>query len=331
MDSRCDIAGLASTPAENPMTWMLPSSHASSALGDALRPRRLLTRAIRWWCGLNPTQRRRMLVRNVLRRWCVDEEIETFTPYGFRMAASPRNYCSYGVYFFGELNRDMSTVVSTCVRPGFTAWDVGAERGWFTLLMARLVGPTGRVDAFEAFPGNFRLHQANVARNGFHWVRSNPVAVSRGDGRLWFIPPSSTVTHHISELDDCSGTGHLSREQTPEAIEVPTISLDSYAERTGLERLDFIKMDIEGAEVDALHGAERVLTRFRPAMTIEYNREALSRAGYSLEELDLLLDGFGYERFLYRRGFKPLDLTLYADKPDSDVVLNVYCFPRKSR
>src|SRR3954468_23728449 len=96
--------------------------------------------------------RARLFVRNHYRKWCPDKEIATETRYGFKMAVSPHDYASYGIYFFGVYDPRMTDVVRHTVRPGQTVWDVGGERGWFTLLMGKIVGSSGRVDAFEAFP-----------------------------------------------------------------------------------------------------------------------------------------------------------------------------------
>jgi FkbM family methyltransferase len=297
------------------------------SLLDLSHPSLLLAKLARPVCRRWPSPRLRMWVRNRYRRWCTDEELVTDTRWGFRMRVSPRDYASYGVYFFGEYDERMSHVMSRYIHSGHTAWDIGAERGWFTLLMAKLVGPCGRVDAFEAFPDNARKLRENVYLNNMMWARVISAAVGEASGEAWFVPPSDDITGRAF-LRNCGGVGYLTAQGRPGAIRVPTITLDDYGASAGIQRVDFIKLDIEGAEVDALRGAADVIQRFQPILAVEYNRSVLHRAGHSTRELDDLLDRYGYDRYAYRDGFHPLTLDGWEDKPEIEAVLNVYCFPR---
>jgi FkbM family methyltransferase len=247
------------------------------------------------------------------------------------MAVSPKDYISSGIYFFDEYDVVMSTMISHHVRPGQTVWDVGSERGWFTLLMANIVGESGRVDSFEALPSNAKKLSANVELNGMSWVNVNAVAVSSAESKMWFVPPSNEVTNHISFLQHCGGVGYLADTCQPGAIEVPTTTLDVYAEQTGVEHLSFVKLDIEGAEVSALRGAQHVLRRCKPVIAVEYNRVTARRAGSSIEELDELLDSYGYDRFVYSGRFSKLNLANWKGCPEEQTIFDVYCFPRSGQ
>jgi FkbM family methyltransferase len=289
---------------------------------------KIARRALRRW----PTPSRRTWVRNHFRKWCTDRELAVHTNYGFDMLASPRDYASYGIYFFGEYDPRMSEVVRRFVRPGDTAWDIGTDRGWFTLLMATLVGPSGHVDSFEAFPDNVRRLRANVALNHMKWVEVHPGAISDGPGSIAFEPPSNDATANLDFLDHCSGAGFITDRAGPRSIVVPMAALDDHASDMNLPRLDFIKMDIEGAELKALRGGAETIARFKPILAIEYNRATLLRAGSSMAELDAQLDAMGYDRFAYRAsGFAPVDLAECERKPDAEAVFNVYAFHRAGR
>lgn len=270
-----------------------------------------------------------MFVRDHLRKWCVDEELPVPTERGFRMLASPRDYASYGIYFFGDYDPRMSRALTRFMKPGQTCWDVGCERGWFTLLMAHLTGSSGRVDAFEALPDNAERVDANVRLNGFDWVNIHAAAVSDEVGTVRFEPPSNAITND-AHLDHCSGVGYVTDQPTERAIDVPAVVLDDVARRTGLHELHLMKMDIEGAEVAALKGAAETLDRFKPIVAVEYNRATLRRAGTSLDELDRLLESHGYERLFCRADgtFRRVDLDESAHKPDHHAVFNVYAFHR---
>lgn len=272
----------------------------------------------------------RRFVRNHYRRWCPEEQLRVETRYGFSILASPRDYSSYGIYFFGDYDPRMTDALRHLLRPGMTAWDVGTDRGWFTLLMASCVGRSGRVDAFEAFPPNVVRLRDNLALNDFPQVRVHAAAVSDQSGSMYFEPPEDAGQRDFPYLGDCSGVGHLTLSPGPKAIRIPTTTLDEVAAREKLARLDLVKLDIEGAEPAALRGGRETLRRYRPTLVVEYNRMTLRRAGSSLEELDGMLDELGYERLHLTTTFRPVDLKKAASLPDEWVVFNAYCFPREA-
>ena len=136
------------------------------------------------------------------------------------------------------------------LRPGQVAVDVGANVGLLTLLFARQVGPNGRVIAFEPAPLAFGLLSANIAINSYRNVQAVPAAVMDYSG--W-------VELHLC----CSGdsdnrvAGVAMAGPLRETILVPCVALDHHFV-TG-SRVDFIKIDVQGAEQLALKGMRRVL------------------------------------------------------------------------
>ena len=294
-----------------------------------MRPRLILTKLGHLWFRRFPIYANQLFVRNTLRKWCVKDELLTRTAEGFQMLVSPHDYASYSIFFFGTYDEMMTNFMKAHIPEGATCWDVGTDRGWFSLLMGHLVGSRGRVDAFEPFPPNYSKLKANIALNEFTWVHPYNVAVSNKTGQTHFVPPSDEVTHNVSYLKSCSGVGYLTADAQPGSIQVHTITLDQHAEQTAAEGLAFIKMDIEGAEVAALLGAQQTIQRLRPKIAIEYNRETARRAGTSIEELDDLLDSLGYDRYTFFGRLEKLRLEKWNDSPDNETVFNVYCFPRR--
>jgi FkbM family methyltransferase len=289
-----------------------------------LRPRLLFTKILKRYCRPRYSPRLLYLLRDKLRKYCVAEEIKVHTKANFWMYVSPRDYATYGIYFFGIYDEAMTSIFTHLIKPGETVWDVGTERGWFTLHMANLVGKDGRVDSFEAFPPTVEKLKRNVAANNMTWVNVNGVAVSDSNSKMWFIPPSNDVTGNDSRFDDHSGVGYLTGEHKPGAIEVNTLRLDDYYIEQKIQKVSLIKMDIEGAEVSALKGAKNLILKDKPIIAIEFNRLTALRANSSVEELRDLLVSYGYQLFLFDRKFTPFDL---ADHKDEDLVINVYCFP----
>jgi len=277
----------------------------------------------------NPTLKNRYRTRDSLRKLCVDREMLVTTKHGFNMAVSPNNYASYGIYFFGEYDTLMTAFMQKFINTGGVCWDIGTDRGWFTLVMAEMVGPSGRVDSFEAYPPNYEKLVNNVTINAFSHVNARNLAVSDRNCTLYFVPPSDDITHHVDFLENCSGVGFVTAVEQAGTFPVEAIALDNYVKKYPLVRLDLIKIDIEGEELKALHGAKHTLRQFKPIIVIEYNRETSLRAGYNIEELDCFLDDLGYDRYnLICDSDMSLRLVILDNLNDIPDVHNVYCFPK---
>jgi FkbM family methyltransferase len=146
------------------------------------------------------------------------------------------------------------------LRAGMTFYDLGANIGFFSLLAARIVGSQGRVVAFEADPEVASRLREHVARNNFPWITVEQKAVWSEPGTLSFarVDPGASPDR---------GQGHVSVESGAECISVEAVSLDQYTGAAASP--DFIKCDVEGAEVEMFRGARRLLEQKRPIVLIE--------------------------------------------------------------
>lgn len=163
------------------------------------------------------------------------------------------------------------------VAPGSWFVDCGANIGYFTLLAARWIGPTGRVDAFEPDPLNLARLQTHLAINGMeNVVRIHPVAV--GDR------PGDLVLYHPTREQDNHGMASAYASLLPSArsFTVPCVRLDE--ELDGVP--DVVKMDIEGAELPAITGMAGLLRSERPPrLILELNPVSAAAAGYKPSDL----------------------------------------------
>ncbi len=157
------------------------------------------------------------------------------------------------------------------LRPGMTAVDVGAYIGVYTCLMARLVGPGGRVHAFEPSTTSFARLCRHVELNGLANVVANRQAVAGESGRLalrCYPPPFESLSSLVRRELVRSGRAIPPMREEP----VEAVSLDDYAARAGLGRIDLLKLDAEGAELRILRGCRRLLAREAiRALLIEVN------------------------------------------------------------
>ena len=173
-----------------------------------------------------------------------DEHVRTATVQGHTLFLDPGDRFNLSV--LGIYERKMTQLIQSHVRPGDTAIDVGANLGYYTLLLARGVGPQGRVIAFEPDPDNFSLLERNVSANGYgDRVKCVQAALSDHEGTLRLFRAPDPGDHRIYDSHD--GRPFL---------EVPVTTLDSVCAGGGV---DLIKMDIQGAEGLALRGMAGVI------------------------------------------------------------------------
>jgi FkbM family methyltransferase len=158
-------------------------------------------------------------------------------------------------YSGGE--RAQQQVMADIVRPGDCAIDVGANWGVHTLHLAQLVGPSGRVLAFEPYPPAFDELRWHVETNACHNVDVFPCALADVVGTGAFQPGAN------------AWMGQLLDHDAPGTISVGVDTLDAVADRMHIGRVTFIKIDAEGGEGRILLGAAQLVERTRPVVLIE--------------------------------------------------------------
>ncbi len=188
-------------------------------------------------------------------------------------------------YTIGDHEPWLQDLLQTELSLGDCYYDVGAHFGFFAMIAARSVGPSGVIVAFEPNPKNRTILEANLSRNRLSQVTFLDLAVWSSSGQVTFelAPAASDGTQgHICDAADASGSRIL----------VPSVTLDDLVFSQGYRAPDLIKMDVEGAEWDALQGASRLLAELRPKLLCEIHhpdqmgqiRNYLEQFGYAAEE-----------------------------------------------
>jgi FkbM family methyltransferase len=159
--------------------------------------------------------------------------------------------------------------VLASLRPGSVAIDIGANLGEWTVPFARSVGAAGRVIAIEPAPRIAAALQATLAANALRQAEVVRCAIGDHDGQTEFAVPvvTSARTDTGTARIGPASVGH-------EALRVPLRRLESLAAELGLDRLDLIKIDVEGHERKVLDGAASILDRYRPTLVMETGHEA---------------------------------------------------------
>jgi len=211
------------------------------------------------------------------------------------LAVVPREMMNQSLFLYGSFEIAETRLIQSLLRPGMTFLDIGANIGYYTVIGARLVGPSGKVHCFEPHPEIRARLQDNIARNGFQNVVVHGEAVAENSGTVSFFVSAYDENQGVSSILPGSGR----RESQP----VPSVSLDDFVAGLGPGGVDLIKMDIEGAEVQVISGGQRTLSaNDAPAIIFEAaNLEPVARA----------LSAFGYRikrhHYTLARGLELLD------------------------
>ena len=156
-------------------------------------------------------------------------------------------------FFMGKYEVFKTEGMLKCVKPGDVVYDIGGHVGYYSVLSSVLAGPTGRVFVFEPRPLNIAFIKHHIRINGIENITLLEAAVADRSGEASF------------EDQTGSGTGHLSEKGR---LKVKTIVIDEFADGESHPYPDFLKMDIEGGEIDALNGARRTIAKSRPNLVL---------------------------------------------------------------
>lgn len=190
--------------------------------------------------------------------------------------------------WLGTYEPELAAAARVFVQPGMTVYDVGANIGYVSLLLAHHVRPNGKVFAFEALPANAERIHRNVALNALESrITLVEAAVAERGGEITFF------VHESVGMGKAAGSAGRREEQYQAEIKVAALSLDEFVYEQGNPPPDLVKMDIEGGEVLALPGMKRILSDYHPILFLELHGpeseqaawRILTEAGYTLREM----------------------------------------------
>ncbi len=202
---------------------------------------------------------------------------------GLKMHVDPQD--SLGLRHTGIFEATETQLVKDKVQAGSTVIDIGANIGYYSLLFARNVGAQGRVYAFEPEPNNFALLEANIALNPFTHIQ----AINQGLANY-----NGTTTLHL-----CDDNGGMHRAYPSllcqRQVDIKVSRLDDYF-AGHFPQVDWIKMDIEGFEYQAILGMEKLIaTQDKLYLLTEFSPAAMKEAGNDAADYLRLLQAWGFE------------------------------------
>lgn len=252
-------------------------------------------------------------VRRALRKY-------SFSPYTIKKTVQGETVDFYigdviGEEWYTQLAPDVPELawLKGHLRPGDWVADCGAHHGMISLLMGRWVGPEGRVVSFEANPVNAEIVKKNMDLNAQTNVEVRQQAVGRNEGVLHFTLDSN---------------GAVTDDRSSSTIEVPVVNLDAiFPDR----KPDFVKIDVEGHEIEVLKGATQVMAT-APGLNIEVHCIMFDRPKEKVAELLGLLKLERYDTWIMLEYYEtPVPFDPAQHTPDFIVgfdKVNLFCIPK---
>ena len=197
------------------------------------------------------------------------------------------------------------------IKEGSTVIDIGANMGYYTLLFAKLVGKKGKVYSFEPEPNNFALLKKNISINNYHNVNIQQKAVSNTNEKI-----------NLYQLNKTTGYTIAPYRFGDKKIQVKSIRLDDNIN----EKIDFVKIDVEGAEHHVLSGMKNILRNQKIKLLLEFKTKYLQEHGTTPDDFFNFLEAEKFKIFYINKktnSFEPL-----MNKDDiiqSEMSQNLFC------
>ena len=236
------------------------------------------------------------------------------TRYGFRFLCKLDDWLCQYVYLTGTYEPPTSQVIARLMRRGDFALDIGANVGYFSLLLASLASPKGHVFAFEPIPIVAEDLRRNIGLNEPICITVTQAAVCNQNGE-------QTIYEGPSDHRGISSLRSI--ENASQVLKVQGIRLDDH--KPEFPHLRLVKIDVEGAEQVALEGMAELVEQYQPFIVIEFTDSFLRNFGHSTQSLAGWFEQRGYT--LYQITSDGLQL-LEFDKGTLPFQYNVLCVPK---
>lgn len=204
------------------------------------------------------------------------------------------------LFFLGEYEAPELSFLEDTLKEGDVFIDIGANIGLYTLLASTLVGENGKVISFEPFAYNFNRLKHNVAQNFNKNIVLEKLAVSEKKEKI-------TIAYDAKEANRGMASAYLTDFSYSETTD--STSIDGYFRENSLNKVNFIKIDIEGGEFPALLGMRETLNKYGPVILIEINKEVLARTPYTERAIIEYLNQLGYKQYNWNNDPQSLHIS----------------------
>ena len=207
----------------------------------------------------------------------------------FYMLLNPTEHIQQQLFWYGYYEKELGEVFNKIVKPGDVFLDLGANIGYFSLLVASN-WPSVKVFSFEPLAALFQHMNDNVRLNNIKNISTVNAAVgeTNEEKELFVSGPDNLGMSSFHQPGNYSGK----KER------VKVVAIDDWLKTSGLSKIDIIKLDIEGSELAALKGMREVLQRQKPVLIAEMNPESLSMFNLKPSAIREYLKQLNFEGFL---------------------------------
>ncbi len=225
--------------------------------------------------------------------------VRTIVPYdrGLRLYVDTQSFCEWYIYFYGAFRPKVSELLNELLQPGHVAFDIGANVGMHSVIMANRVTAAGRVVSFEPDPHPYARLVANLKLNGFDFVETHRAALSSKSERRKFFLHDSSIGNFANASLHSDNVG-----AETDAMDVDVLSLDDFIAANPPPRLDVIKLLAQGEEWNILQGGRETIAKYRPAIFFLYEPAYWNRQGRGLMDAVKFFSGYGYTTYAVEFG-----------------------------
>jgi len=243
---------------------------------------------------------------------------------GHKIYLDPKD--SLGLSINANYEENEIKLIKKIIRKDSIVIDIGANIGYFTLIFAKLVGPNGRVYAFEPDPTNFSILKKNIQINGYkNVILTQKAASDKNELIKLFLCKFSNGMHRIYESELCD-----------DSIDIESTTLDEFFSSINFDQeISFIKIDTEGSEIKVLRGMEKTLIKNNNiSILVEFEPGSIVQAKEEPKSLPEFLIKKGFRIMTFESSsndLQPIDMHVLLDKYSEKKMTNVNLFCTKNK
>lgn len=222
----------------------------------------------------------------------------------------------YFKYFPETYEAENFEFLQKSCKPGAVIIDIGAHIGLFSIIAAQVTGKSGKVYAFEPAPSTYALLQKTVLINHEEQViETFQKAVGKENGKIIFFVSND-------QADNSNSLVNYKEDRSLHGIDVAVTTIDNFVMEKNISRLNFIKIDVEGAEFDTLQGAAETLKNLKPVCIVAIHPQPIAAKGDKLEDIYDFIVNCNYRITLDKKDFSKAALLLNTELIDLHIYPN---------
>ncbi len=219
----------------------------------------------------------------------IDLVIKYTTNFNLKILINTKEFSGWNIFFFGYYEKETNKILNNYIDKDDTVIEAGSHNGSESLIIGNIVNKgNGKLYAFEPEPSIFNKLKINIALNEFENI-IRPVNLALGEQNNevnFFLMPADAANQGMSSKYPYQEAGRN--------IKVKQVTLDHWVQENNIPHINFIKMDVQGSELDLIKGGLATIKNFKPVILTEAEIKELNMGGNTLKNLWLILNELGY-------------------------------------